>query len=255
MYRSVEDLNKFYSSEIGVVVQKIIARHIHGFWPDARDFSVLGCGYALPYLDVFCETSERVISAMPAQQGVEYWPHNKKNLAFLTEDDRFPIENASIDRVILVHHLECCDNLQRSLREIWRVLKANGRVLIVVPNRMGVWARADWSPFGHGNPFTMTQLITCLNESLFSHEAHEGALFVPPLPDSPVMMKSANLIERMGQSVFPFVAGVHIVEVSKRMYARADNTGGGSAVLAKTKAILGGRPVPSPSSRQFVSDK
>lgn len=66
------------------------------------------------------------------------------------------------------------------------------------------------------------------------------ALFVPPIPDSPVMMRSANLIEKMGGRIIPFVAGVHILEASKQIYAKADNGGTGSAVLAKTREILTG---------------
>ena len=36
------------------------------------------------------------------------------------------------------------------LREIWRVLAAGGRVILVVPNRAGIWARTEATPFGHG---------------------------------------------------------------------------------------------------------
>tara|TARA_R110001592_G_scaffold16881_16_gene71759 strand:- start:1639 stop:2412 length:774 start_codon:yes stop_codon:yes gene_type:complete len=246
MYCSVDQLQEFYKSEIGGIVQTILMNHIAEAWPDVRDFRVMGCGYALPYLSYFQTCSapaERVIALMPKDQGVVFWPEDKKNLVLSCEEDRFPIENASIDRVILVHHLEGCNDLRRSIREVWRVLKANGRVLVVVPNRLGAWAHADWSPFGHGRPFTMSQLSLLLNDNLFEVVSHKSALFVPPIPDSPVMMRSANLIERMGRTILPFVAGVHIVEVSKRIYASADNKGGGSAVFSKTKKILGS-PVP-----------
>jgi len=243
MYSSVDDISAFYRSEIGGIVQNVISRHIAARWSDVHGFRVLGCGYTSPYLRVFQGEAERVLSATSIQQGVEYWPEGGKNLSFTFAEGLLPIENASIDRILLVHHLEYSENFSLSFNEIWRVLKANGRVLIVVPNRVGLWARADWSPFGRGQPFTLSQLITCLSEHRFVHEVHHGVLFVPPLPDSPVMMRSANLIERMGQSVFPFVAGLHIVEVSKQIYAR-DKTGGGSTVLAKTKEILGARPKP-----------
>ena len=251
MYCSVNQLQEFYGSEIGGIVQSILMEHITQAWPDVHDFRILGCGYALPYLSHFLKGSpERVVAMMPKEQGAVFWPEEEKNLVLSCEEDRFPIENASIDRAILVHHLEGCNDLRSSIREIWRVLKANGRVLVVVPNRLGAWAHADWSPFGQGRPFTLSQASLLFCDNLFVQESHKSALFVPPIPDSPVMMRSANLIERFGRTILPFVAGVHIIEMSKKIYAGADKMGGGSAVFSKTKEILG-TPVP----QGFISDK
>ena len=38
------------------------------------------------------------------------------------------------------------------LRECWRVLRDDGRLLVVVPNRLGSWALFDHTPFGQGRP-------------------------------------------------------------------------------------------------------
>ena len=43
---------------------------------------------------------------------------------------------------------------------MWRVLAPSGRV-IVVPNRRGPWARADNTPFGHGRPYSRSQITNC----------------------------------------------------------------------------------------------
>ncbi len=241
MHCSVTDLEKFYDTEIGVIVRNILQKHINEIWVDTHGLRILGCGYAIPYLDDFYHNAERVFAMMPKKQGAGHWVPRNKNLVLMSEEDRMPIENSSIDRILLIHHLEACDNLKTSLREIWRVLKGNGRLLVIVPNRMGMWAKAEWSPFGHGHPFTASQVCGYLKDSLFVQEHYKSALFVPPIPDSPVMMKSANIIERTGGRLLPFVAGVHIVEMSKQLYAKADSGGGGSAVLAKTKEILIGK--------------
>ena len=260
MYVSVPDFNIFYNSNIGRIAQDILQSHIMDIWPDTHGLRVLGCGYAMPYLDPFCRRAERVIALMPDRSGfdqeheheheqsVQHWPEGKKNLVMSSAEDQMPIENCSVDRVLLVHHLEYCDNLQPSLREIWRILKANGRLLVIVPNRTGVWSRADWSPFGHGRVFSNAQLSTYLQDSLLSPESHRGALFVPPMPDSPILMRSANLIEKMGGSILPFVAGVHIIEASKQIYASADIGGNGLGVLAKTRELLAGKGKTVPQS-------
>ncbi len=233
------NIKKFYDSELGGVVQNILCSHISGLWGDAHGLRVMGCGYVDPYLYTFARGSERVIAMSPFNKDVQ--ASSNKNRIFVSSEAQMPIESCSVDRILLIHYLEYCDNLQESLREVWRILKSNGRAIIVVPNRMGVWARADLSPFGHGHPFTYSQISSSLRDNLFIQEHHKGALFVPPVPNSPVLMKSANLIEKMGGSIFPFVAGAHIVEVSKQIYASIDSSGGGSSVLAKTKEILTGK--------------
>lgn len=253
MHHSIDDIEKFYNSDIGGIVQNILCTKIRGLWPDLHGYRVMGCGYAMPYLSVLDKRTDRSFAMMLGRQGATHWPRGCKNMTFLCDEDRIPIENASLDRVLMVHYLEYCNDLRLSLREIWRVLKPNGRVIIVVPNRMGMWARADWAPLGHGRPFTQVQLDTVLRDNLFVPETHKGALFFPPLPGSPVMMKSANLIERMGRNFFPFIAGVHIMEASKQIYARADKPGSGSAVFEKTKGILAGNGRPVPQS--YVSEK
>ena len=156
MYRSAYDLKSFYNTKVGRMVRRVLQERIREFWPDTNNMRVLGCGYATPYLRLFMEKSERVLAAMPAGQGAHHWPYNHPgddhNLVCLAEEAELPFETSSIDRVILIHSVEFAEHLQQNLAEIWRVLKSNGRLLVIVPNRSGFWARADWSPFGQGTP-------------------------------------------------------------------------------------------------------
>ena len=50
--------------------------------------------------------------------------------------------------------------------EIWRVLSGNGRLLVIAPNRRGIWARFEHTPFGHGRPYTSSQLYRLLRDTL-----------------------------------------------------------------------------------------
>lgn len=244
MQSSAQDIKAFYDSEIGALVAEMIGEHMRELWPDVHGMRVMGCGYALPYLPMFeADKPERVIAMMPERQGALRWPEEGKNLAMLCDDERMPIEHAFVDRVVLVHYLEGAADVQASLREVWRILKANGRVIVVVPNRMGAWTHADWSPFGRGMPYTLSQLCHVMQDGLFTHERHVSGLFMLPIPKSPVMMRAARMMERMGKSFMPFVAGVHIVEFSKQIYARAGEGGSGTAVVTKAKEVLAGGKV------------
>ncbi len=241
MQTSVYDLKAFYDSKVGRIVRRILRERITEFWPDFNGMRVMGYGYASPYLRRFTDTAERTFAIMPQAQGAHHWPRHpgEKNLVALASEDALPIETESIDRILMVHALEYEGNIHPNLDEIWRVLKSTGRVLFIVPNRRGFWAHSEWSPFGQGTPFSVSQLCYYLKEHNFIHERTEEALFMPPVKSS-MLLKSAGMIESLGKTLLPFAAGVHMVEVSKQLYA-TNNRGGGSKVGVMEGVMAPGR--------------
>lgn len=163
----VADLDRFYDSPLGQVARRLIRRRIRALWPDASGLRVLAVGYGTPYLRPFLEQAERVVAVMPAGQGASRWPRNGAGLVALAAETDFPLPDSAFDRVLLVHALEHSAELRPLLREIWRVLDGDGRLLAVVPNRLGLWARLEATPFGHGRPFSPSQLDRLLRENLF----------------------------------------------------------------------------------------
>lgn len=244
MYSSAYDLKGFYNLKIGRIVRRILQQRIAEFWPDVNGLRVLGHGYPAPYLRQFMNGAERVFGVMPTARGVHNWPMDGKNLIVLAEETALPFETESIDRVLMIHSLEYTETMDHNLHEIWRVLKGNGRLLIVVPNRAGMWAHADWSPLGQGTPYSMSQVCHYLKENRFVQERTDEALFMPPYKSS-FLMKSAGTFEYLGRSILPFVAGVHMVEASKQIYAR-NAPGGGSKIAVKDHGFLGGKPATEP---------
>ena len=245
MYRSVYDLRTFYTGKVGRVVRRILRERIQSFWPDVKGMRIAGNGYATPYLRTFMDDAERVIALMPAAQGAHPWPYNsspeEKNLVCVTEESELPLETNSIDRMLLIHDLEFSEFVKPNLQEIWRVLKSNGRLLVIVPNRSGLWARADWSPFGQGTPYSAAQIHNYLRDNQFVHERTEEALFMPPIKFS-WFMQSAGFFEKYGRKFFPLGAGVHMVDAGKQLYARSD-TVSGSRVRIRGRGLV---PNPTP---------
>ena len=123
----VVDLRNFYTQRLGTVARRFIGRGIRGRWGDTRAMRVLGIGYTTPYLGLFREEAERCLAFMPAPQGVVKWPSARPTLAALVEEDRLPLADASVDRVLLVHAIEMTQDPAAMLREVWRVLAAGGR--------------------------------------------------------------------------------------------------------------------------------
>src|SRR6266581_1970488 len=177
----VVDLRDFYSNRLGAVARHFVGRGVRRRWIDTRGLRVLGVGYATPYLGLFREEAERCLAFMPAAQGVLKWPSDRPGLAALVDELEMPLPDSAIDRVLLVHALEMAHDPTALLREVWRVLTAGGRLLIVVPNRRGVWARLDTTPFGHGRPYSRSQITHLLREAWFTPTGWGDALHVPPV--------------------------------------------------------------------------
>jgi SAM-dependent methyltransferase len=229
MTPSAYHLRDFYKSFGGRIVGNIIQNRIHELWPDMHGLRVLGGGYAAPYLENLSENSERTVCVMFKEHGVHHWPDEGKNANCLCDNTDLPFETNSIDRILLVHSLEFTGFLKPAFEELWRVLKSNGRIMVIVPNRLGLWARADSTPFGRGTPYSSSQVEDFLRENLFIPERTVRGLFVPPF-HSHTMLRFANLWEKIGAKIFPAMGGVVFVEASKQIYA-------GTGKIAKVQNI------------------
>jgi SAM-dependent methyltransferase len=217
MFIDVVDLRNFYAQALGVVARRFVGRGIRARWGDTRGLRVAGIGYATPYLGLFREEAERCLAFMPAAQGVVKWPTERPSLTSLVEETGLPLTDSAVDRVLLVHALEMADDAVALLREVWRVLAPNGRLLAVVPNRRGLWARIDTTPFGHGRPYSRAQVTRILRETLFTPNGWGEALYVPPIQRG-WFLRSAVAWERTGATISAPFAGVHIVEATKQAY-------------------------------------
>jgi SAM-dependent methyltransferase len=213
----VIDLRDFYSRRLGVVARRLINRGIQARWPNASGQRVLGIGYPTPYLGLFREDCERCFAFMPAAQGVLKWPTARPTLATLVDEFSMPLPDAAVDRILLVHALEMSDDPAGLLREVWRVLAPSGRMIAIVPNRRGVWARTDNTPFGHGRPYSRPQITQLLRDTWFTPTAWSEALFMPPVGGG-WFLRSAVAWERVGAALALPFAGVHIVEATKQVY-------------------------------------
>ena len=226
MPQDVRELADFYHAPLGQLARRTILRRIKSFWPDMTGRRLLGYGFAVPYLRAFSD-AERAIAAMPAHLGVISWPKGK-NAALLCEEGSLPFPDVFFDRILIVHGLEGAESLRPLLRQLWRVLAPEGRILLVAPNRASLWAQVGRSPFGHGRPFSKMELDSILKDALFRPSRWERALYAPPL--SSITRTGAGW-EKVGSKLFPGIGGVHVVEATKSLYAAA--TPGGLAQTAK----------------------
>jgi SAM-dependent methyltransferase len=208
---------EFYASPTGRVAARLLRARMLEIWPELTGRQVLGLGHAAPYLRLWREGAARILSATTAEVGPQPWPRGERCLSTLVEETELPFPDFSFDNVLLVHGLEGAENAKRLLREVWRVLKEDGRLLVVVPNRRGVWAHLDTTPFGQGRPYSPGQISRLLERSMFTVARRQAALFMPPFRNR-LLLRGAGFWERAGRVLAPRFAGVALVEARKEMF-------------------------------------
>ena len=219
MFADIIELRDFYQSPLGRRTQEVLATRVGDLWPSLRGERILVLGYGLPLQDVLRGQQPLAVHAlMPAAQGVCYWPFRDANISSLVDLDMLPLPDNSIDRVIALHALEGLAEPAPLLREIWRVMKSGGRFLTIVPNRRGLWAHSDRTPFGSGQPYSSFQIKNALHHQGFLVERSFSTFYALPNA-SRLALSLAAKTESYAARLFPGFGGILLVEASKQLYA------------------------------------
>lgn len=215
MRTDILDLHAFYASPLGTLARNFIAARIDERLRQNGRERVAGFGHAEPFLENIPD-KERVIALAPGTQGVVHWPQGKSNAATLVENARWPLPDASIDCLLVVHGLEEASDPRRFMREAWRVLADTGRIIIVTSHRRGIWSAVETTPFAAGRPYLKRQLQRLLGETMFEARYWNSALNFPPF-ERRYLLRAAPALERAGARLWPGLAGVLLVEATKSM--------------------------------------
>ncbi|MEL6436391.1 MAG: class I SAM-dependent methyltransferase [Pseudomonadota bacterium] len=217
MHMDIVELRAWYHSNLGKKAAQLIGIALSRIWHPLPNERLLGLGYTRPWLERFEPDAERVLAFNLANHGAARWPRQGPSRTALVFDEELPLTDSAVDRILMVHTLEHSENPRETLMEAWRVLAPNGRLVLVVPNRRGVWARIESTPFGTGRPFSRAQLIRLLRDTNFTATAETEALFFPPSRRFLTYRLSSRL-ERIGLRLWPMLSGVLVIEAQKRLY-------------------------------------
>ena len=247
MALDVVDLRSFYASPLGQVARRCVAQIVRERWTNCVGMSVVGIGYATPFLDMLHGEALRTLAFMPAEQGVVNWPVQGRSASALVDTTMLPLPDSCMDRVLVVHALETLDHPRDVLSEIWRILTPGGRMIVVAPNRRGLWARGDATPFGQGQPYSKSQLRELLRETLFSPVHWAEALYMPPFARQ-YLLAAAPAFEALGSRLGLPGAGLHLVEATKQLY-RPVTARRARRRLPKLEPALSPAPMPPMATR------
>ena len=265
MRGDAHDLRRFYASPLGRAARGSIAIGLSRVWRPIPNERLVGLGYALPWLADPAIDAERTLALMPAAQGARRWPKDGPSRTAIVYEEELPLSDASVDRILLVHALEHSEQPVETLREAHRVLAANGRLVVVVPHRRGLWARFEHTPFGTGRPWSRRQLAAVLEEAGFRVADVNDALMFPPVPH-PVVGRLWRPLDWTGRKAFstfsgailavgakgPPVEGVPATRLLRRPVAAPEWAAEGATGRCCRTALPIGRNQASDGSRPFA---
>ena len=218
MRPDIVNLRQFYSSRLGRKVKSRLRRIARQHWPVRAGGATLGLGYATPLETALTRNDELVMALMPYEQGGLYWPVDGQNRSIIADAMRPPFAVNSLARIIVMHLFEHTARPEELLRVLWQILMPGGRMLLVVPNRRGLWARLGSTPFAMGTPYRLDALKTMLNDADFTLRDVSSALYAPPSMH-PFWIKAWWVFEAIGSLLLPRSGGVFVIEVEKQIYA------------------------------------
>ncbi len=133
---------------------------------------------------------------------------------------RLPVDSDSIDAVLLPHTLEFSDRPHAVLREVDRVLRRDGRVVILGFKTGGLWGLRRMIPGagmppGTESPISERRLKDWLKLLNMRIDATQRYFFRWPLPGNRV--RSAQKWERRGRAWWPELAACYMLSAQKRV--------------------------------------
>ena len=222
MRLDVIELKEFYSgTELGKTTKELINRVLEAKIDTDSGSLTIGFGFTCPFLENKLKENgnKDILLLMPSEQGVISWPKKSKSVSALVDEVSWPVNTSSADLILISHGLEVSDNQDLLLQEVRRVLKDSGKLVILVPNRTGFWARSDSTPFGYGKPYSISQLTSLLRKNQFQIDCITPNLYGFPAKGG-YWLKSLFLWEKLGRKLNSlFLGGLLIVEARKDVYA------------------------------------
>jgi SAM-dependent methyltransferase len=235
-------IERFYKSDLGKQAYRAVSSCLQSLLDSAgtKQKTCVASAASFAYMPQLEEMKRLALQVFHEQDS---WPIEGKGHYIVADRYHWPYRAEESDFIVMIHDLEFAEEPEQYLREAWRVLKGEGRLIIAFPNRSGKWARYDNTPFGLGYPHTLDQMEKLLAGAHFAIDKIDQCLFHPPAnPQSYIGRIWREIIEKVGLYCL-FQPGIYVICASKHIYA--PTKGLGATAAAKAKQALFPKPTTS----------
>ena len=186
--------------------------------------SSLECAFGLHCVQIGCwgesdaflalaRTRRTALVAMPGDSGA----------ALFAEPAALPLQSDSVDVMLLPHTLEFEPDPHEVLREVGRVLRGEGELLILGFEPLGAWSLRDvftrgGCPPGLKRKISESRMADWLKLLGFEVGAAERFLYAPPF-SSLHSGKARGWLERIGRRAWPRFSGAYLLHARKRVHS------------------------------------
>jgi SAM-dependent methyltransferase len=212
-----QDLYNFYQSKNGIAAANNFMSIIDRCWPSLEGKSICGMGFSVPLLSRLDRGHKLELFALESSYFDDLCIQNS-NINIIPVkgySSGIPSKDNSFDHVLAVHCVEYEIYPQILLKEIWRVLKAGGKAIIIIPNYMNIWHYFGKCSKEHNN-INLFKLSGYLNMTPFNINNVRSALFFAPNIYS-FLPYISNLVENISGRVMLPIGGAWVIEVEKKL--------------------------------------
>ena len=211
---NIENFKIFYSSFLVKSITQIILKKIHNLWPNFNNSRNAAIGFGFPFLSVFKSNIQRLFFLVPNKFGLFNFFINEKNLTASVQEDILPLEDLSIDRLLVVNCFEYLSDHKKFLREAWRILDKDGEIIIITPNTYGLWRFFYKKKLNSPTTFSSYELDLLLSNNFFTPVKIEYCLFLPPLKNK-FFINKIRSFEVLNNRLTKYFAGLIIIKGKK----------------------------------------
>ena len=140
------------------------------------------------------------------------------NQSFVFDHISLPIPDFYFDKVFICHLIETSNEVEKLISEIWRILDGQGKLILILPNSLGLWSRNENNPFGQGTPFSSFQIVNLLSQNGFKNIKINFSLYFPPV-ENKIVLNNADKFEFIMSKIFHSNGGIMIVEPPCRVFS------------------------------------
>jgi len=213
----LDSLDHWYKQPLGTFFAKKQQHEIESILPRLK-------GQRLLHLGINPGIDFQSISPIPYCISLASDIPSKQSEPFIVGSyDALPFLQDSIDIIVMNQVLEFENNLQSVLQEIWRVLIAEGQVIITGLNLISLWGltqcfkrRKKQIPW-QGHFYALFKIKQALLNLNFTVLTSKTFFFSPPFQNI-YLLNHFEFLEKWGEFMWPALGGGYILVAQKKVF-------------------------------------